>query len=110
MGVNELLNVVLSGGGWRETGKPKCSTTCKTLGPHDLIRVIVGALTAQALFWQHVGTPFKGWDGEQAYPIPSLLLSSFWNTFKEGGELGSKSELPTFPGYNIHTMIPIKSW
>ena len=50
MAVNELLGVVLSGGGRRETGKPTCSTTCETLGPHDLIRVIVGALTTQALF------------------------------------------------------------
>ena len=50
MAVNELLGVVLSGEGRRETGKPTCSTTCETLGPHGLIRVIVGALTIQALF------------------------------------------------------------
>ena len=50
MAVNELLGVVLSGEGRRETGKPTCSTACETLGPHDLIRVIVGALTTQTLF------------------------------------------------------------
>ena len=50
MGINELLSVVLSGGGRRETGKSTCSTMCETLGHHDLIRVIVGALTTQALF------------------------------------------------------------
>lgn len=83
MGVNELLSVVLSGGGRRETGKPTCSTTCETLGHHDLICIIVGALTTQALFWQHVGTPFKGWRATLP-PIPSLLLSSFWSTFKRG--------------------------
>ena len=76
MAVNELLGVVLSEKERRETGKPTCSTTCQTLGPQDLVRVIVGALTIQALFEQHVGTHFKGWG---ATSPPSQV--SFYQVF-----------------------------
>ena len=86
MAVNELLGVVLSGGGRRETGKPTCSTTCETLGPHDLIRVIVGALTTQVLFWQHVGTPFKGW-GVTLPPSQASFYQVFGTLSRGGGSL-----------------------
>ena len=72
MAINELLGVVLSGGGRRETGKRRCSTACETLGPGDLIRVIVGALPYFSNMLEHLLR-----DGEQPYPLPSLLLSSF---------------------------------
>ena len=94
MSVNELLSIVLSGGGWRETGKPTCSTTCKTLGPHDLIRVIVGALTAQALFWQHVGTPFKGW--RQTSPPSQTSFYQVFGTLSRGGILVPRVNYRTF--------------
>ena len=80
MGVHELLSVVLPGG---ETGKPTCSTTCETLGHHDLICVIVGALTTQALFLQHVGTPFKGWGATLPPPKPPFI--KFLKHFQGGG-------------------------
>ena len=107
MAVNGLLSVVLSGGGRRETGKPTCSTACETLGPHDLIRVIVGALATKPYFSNMLEHLLR--DGEQPYPPPKPLFIKFLEHF-QGGELGSKSEPPTFPGYSIHTMIPIKSW
>ena len=83
MAVNELLSVVLSGGGRRDTSKPTCSTTCETLGYHNLIPVIFWELPPPKPYFGNMLEHLLR-DGDQPHPPPKPPFIKFLEHFQGG--------------------------